>query len=129
MRALAKTNSPVAQLMSTSTPPFLSMTGAKYSFANSNSLSAPGKPAAANPCLHPRSYANDTDGDVNRSLMGTYSTPDDPPLEFVTFAMIDRRGGGTKARRDERMGDVVVFAPPTTSSFPTDAEAGSSRLT
>jgi len=96
--------------MSTSTP-FLSIAGAKYSFANSNSLSAPGKPAAANPCLHPRSYANDTDGDVNRSLMGTYSTPDPP--ELVAFAMIDRSGGGTKERREERMGDDF---DPTSSS-------------
>jgi len=73
-----------------SSPPLLSIAGAKYSFAKLNSSSAPGKPAAANPCLHPRSYANDTEGEVNRSLMGNYSTS---LPELVAFAMIDRRGG------------------------------------
>ena len=106
--------------------PYSSLTtGAKYSFAISNSTSGPGKPAAANPCLQPLSYANDTDGDVNRSLIGTYSR------EFVAFATIERKGGGTKARREDRIGDVDDddLSSLVSSSSTSFVEAyGSSRL-
>jgi hypothetical protein len=126
--------SPVAQLISTNTLSspfsfFLASTGAKYSFAISNSLSAPGNPAAAKPCLHPRSYANETEGEVNKSLMGIYSTFS----ELVTLAMMDRNGGGVSERRDARIGDLdtddfSLLSDSRSEDEDVDDDAGSNKL-
>ena len=81
---------------------------------------------AANPCLHPLSYANETDGEVNRSLMGMYSSSE----LLVTLAMMVRNGGGVSDRRDDSNGDLDtdVFLSSSSESSGNADGAGSSKL-